>query len=135
MISLDGESANGKETMTPLYRKSILVGSSLSILFGILGLAAEHVASGVLLVTLGFLTLISVLGRWRAERRGEQTASSFAIIKAYSFFGISGLCGVTLFVLAIIGVVREPAVYGSAGLILARMAAYVLVKSTIRRGR
>jgi hypothetical protein len=121
--------------MTPLYRKLILIGSGLSIVFGILGLAAEHVASGVLLVTLGSLTLVSTLGRWRDERRGAQIASSFAIIKAYSFFGIGGLCGIALFVLALIGAVREPVVYGSAGLILAGMAAYVLVKSAIRRGR
>jgi hypothetical protein len=121
--------------MTPQLRRLILIGSVIAILFGVADLAIGHVASGVFLATLGALTLVAVLRRWRDERRDVKAVTSFQVIKAYSFFGICVLGGIALFLLAVVGAVREPVLQGSLGLVAAGIGAYVLVKGTINRTR
>jgi hypothetical protein len=121
--------------MTPQLRGLILAGSVISIAFGVIDLALGHVASGVFLAGLGSLTLISVLRRWRDESRGVKVVTSFRMIKAYSFVGVCALGGIALFVLAVMGAVREPILLGTLGLIATGGSIYVLVRSAWHRSR
>jgi hypothetical protein len=124
-----------RKQMTPSWRRLIIIGSGLSIAFGVQGLVAGNVASGVFLGALGFFTLVGVLRHWEGSRKDEKERLPFYMIKAYCFFGIGGICGIAMFLLAIMGNLREPVLFGVMGLCLAGIAAYVLVKSAIdRRG-
>lgn len=124
-----------RRQMTPRLRGLILTGSVISIAFGVIDLALGHVAGGVFLVGFGSGTLVSVLRRWRNELKGVKAVTSFQVIKAYGFVGVCALGGVTLFVLAVMGSVREPVLLGALGLIAGGVSMYVLVKSAIYRGR
>jgi hypothetical protein len=133
------EHINGNMQLTPRLRRLILAASVISIAFGVMGLALRHVASGVLLAGLGSIALLSVLHQWRNERSGSRQITSFQLIKAYSFFSMIALGGLAVFVLAVVGAVREPVVSGTLGLLAAGLTIYVLVRSRFpavgRKGR
>jgi hypothetical protein len=133
------EHTNGDKHMTPRLRRLILAVSVISIASGVVGLALGHVASGVLLAGLGSVAPSSVLYHWKNKRRGSGQIASFQLIKAYSFFGMIALGGIVVFLLAVVGAVREPVVSGTLGLAATGLATYVLVRSRFsavgRKGR
>jgi hypothetical protein len=127
--------ANRKAHMTPRLRRLIVTGGVISIGFGVMDITTEHVTGGIFFVGLGSLTLISVIRRWRGQQKGVTGVTSFQMLKAGGFFGICALTGIALFVLSVMGAVRDPVVLGAAGLISVGLSAYVVFGSHYRRGK
>ena len=129
------DDTRGKIPMTPRLRGLILIGSVISTAFGAIDLALGHVTGGIFLAGVGSMTLISVLRRWRNERREVRGVTSFPLIKAYSFVGACAVGGIALFVLSVMGAVRQPVLLGTLGLIAAGGSIYALARSRYPRGR
>jgi hypothetical protein len=129
------ERADGNRHMTPRLRKLILAASVISIALDVMDLAFGHVAGGIVLAGLGSIALVSVLQNWKTALTGADAATSFQLIKAYSFFCVNALVGIAVFVLAAVGAIRDPVLYGSLGLVAACGSIYVLVGGRYPRGR
>jgi hypothetical protein len=127
--------------MTPQLGRLLLIGSGIAIVLGVFELIRSHVPLGVLLIALGSVPLVGVLKRTRDRRigLGQATASgeatSFQLIKAYAFFSILALGGIAVFLLAVVGAIKEPVFYGPVGLVVAAIATYVLVHGHYHRDR
>lgn len=112
------------------------IGASVCIVWGILDLVTGGIATGVILVAVGSVTLGGVV-RQAKRRRNGGAVSSFHIIKAYVFLGVCFVVctvgGLALFIIALLGDMREPALYAVVGLAAAGIGTYTVV--TLHRDR
>jgi hypothetical protein len=118
-------------------RTIAMIGPVGAAALGIADLVAERVIAGIVLLVLSGL---ATLAWWRGGSGGERAKQHAARIHAIVFFGLCGLAGTAVFVLAVVGVMREPAFYAPIGAVAALGSAFVLVEdansevSCTRRG-
>jgi hypothetical protein len=115
--------------VTPSLRRFIVSASIISIVLGVVELVLHRSGVGVILVTLGTVTFVSEMGRWRRERKTTKfVVTPFQRLKAYAFLVVCALVGAAILLQAFLGDVREPAVSGFLGLVALVIAIYVLMK-------
>ena len=110
-------------------RKFGLLAACVAVVLGAADVATGGTELGLLLVGLGLAAIIGYLSQRSRERRGLPAATEYHVAKAYAFFAVCAIGGAVVFGLAILGVMKHPAVYAVFGLAALAIGGYVLVSS------
>lgn len=116
--------------------KLTLIGASACIVWGILEVVTGGIVVGTFMVAVGSVTTGGVARQAKRRRDGGAT-SSFHIMKAYAFLAVCFVVctggGLALFVIALLGDMRDPALYSVVGLAAAGIGIFVV--ATVLRDR
>jgi hypothetical protein len=116
-------------------RRLVLVGAVVAIVLGIAEVITGGTLGGAFLLIVGSVTLSGVLRQMRPQWLGVDAVNSYHMVKAYAFFALCSVGGAAVFVLAVLGVLRNPALFAVLGLAASGIGTYVVVTEfrTLRR--
>jgi hypothetical protein len=113
----------------------IPIAAVLTAVGGVSYLVEGRLAAGVFWLVAGLGLAALWLRRRPATRAGLGTVTPSLSVQFYGFFGAGLLFGIAMFGFAVVGLIREPVLWGVGGFGTAAANGYVIVRGTLNMRR